>query len=302
LIGRSLPAEEGAPRELVRAFNDRLPFEGTQLRLPTPALEGDWKLSGIPAFSPTDGRFMGFRGIARREGIEDEPPRHDLPPAVADADALRETVHEIKTPLNAIIGFAEIIDGQYLGPAHRNYRSRAAEIAAQARLLLAAIEDLDLAARLQASGQGAASTELAELLPPIAEELGNRALARDVKLRITTALGALRCGVEPDLARRMVRRLLGAAVDAAPDGQLVEVEVKESRRQITLSVTRPASTRHLSDAQVMDPAFQAEGGSDPAQLGLGFALRLVRGLARLASGDLQLTTSDFRLILPIARG
>jgi signal transduction histidine kinase len=55
-----------------------------------------------------------------------------------DAEALRETIHEIKTPLNAIIGFAEIIDGQYLGPAHRNYRQRAAEIVAQARMLLAA--------------------------------------------------------------------------------------------------------------------------------------------------------------------
>ena len=302
LIGRSLPAEEGAPRELVRAFADRLPFDETPLKLPTPALEGDWRLSGIPAFSPTDGRFMGYRGIARREGAAEVLPGGERPAAVPDVDALRETVHEIKTPLNAIIGFAEIIDGQYLGPAHRNYRNRAAEIAAQARMLLVAIEDLDFAARLQAQGQGkAAVAELAEVLPPLAEELGNRALARDVKLRIVTSLGALRCGVEPDLAKRMIQRLLGAAVDAAPDGQLVEVEVKEGGRQIALSVTRPLSTRHLSDSQVMDPSFQAEG-APASQLGLGFALRLVRGLARLAGGDLKLTTAEFQLILPVPRG
>ena len=138
-------------------------------------------------------------------------------------------------------------------------------------------------------------------LPPLAEELGNRALARDVKLRIVTSLGALRCGVEPDLAKRMIQRLLGAAVDAAPDGQLVEVEVKEGGRQIALSVTRPLSTRHLSDSQVMDPSFQAEG-APASQLGLGFALRLVRGLARLAGGDLKLTTAEFQLILPVPRG
>ena len=47
---------------------------------------------------------------------------------LADPDSLRELVHEIKTPLNAIIGFAEIIDGQYLGPADRRYRERAGEI------------------------------------------------------------------------------------------------------------------------------------------------------------------------------
>lgn len=301
LIGRSLPAEEGAPRELVRAFADRLPFDGTPLKLPTPALEGDWRLSGIPAFSPTDGRFMGYRGVARREGMPEVTPSEERPAAIPDVEALRETVHEIKTPLNAIIGFAEIIDGQYLGPAHRNYRSRAAEIASQARMLLAAIEDLDFAARLQAEGQGkTAVAELAEVLPPIAEELGNRALAREVKLRIVTSLGALRCGVEPDLARRMIQRLLGASIDAAPDGQMVEVEVKEGPRQITLSVARPLSTRHLSDVQVMDPSFHAEG-MPSSQLGLGFALRLVRGLARLAGGELSLTTSEFQLMLPAAR-
>jgi signal transduction histidine kinase len=65
---------------------------------------------------------------------------------LTDPDSLRELVHEIKTPLNAIMGFAEIIEGQYLGPADRGYRERAAEIWRQARLLLTAIDDLDFAA------------------------------------------------------------------------------------------------------------------------------------------------------------
>ena len=298
LIGRSLPASEGAPRELVRAFTDRLPFDDTPLTLPTPALEGEWRLSGIPAFSPSDGRFLGFRGIARREGAEIEaPPAHRAIAGGADAEALRETIHEIKTPLNAIIGFAEIIDGQYLGPAHRNYRHRAAEIVAQARTLLAAIEDLDLAAQLQARGESGAVTDLAEVLPPIAEDLGNRALSRDVRLRIVTSLGTLRCGIEPDLARRLLTRLLGAAVDAAPDGQQVEVDVRQTRRRMTISVTRPMSTRQLSDEEVMDPSFQSNGAG-AAKLGLGFALRLVRGLARLAGGDLILTPAEFQLEVP----
>ena len=301
LIGRSLPAEEGAPRELVRAFTDRLPFDDTAVTLPTPALEGGWRLSGIPAFSPTDGRFLGYRGIARREGTDiAEPVAPRSPAAVADAEALRETIHEIKTPLNAIIGFAEIIDGQYLGPAHRNYRQRAAEIVAQARMLLAAIEDLDFAARMQRGEGGEAITDLSEVLPPIAEELGNRAMTRDVRLRIVTSLGSLRCGVEPELARKMLNRLIGAAVEDAPDGQQVEVDVRETRKQMTISVTRPVSTRHLSDDQVMDPSFQGDG-APASRLGLGFALRLVRGLARLAGGDLKLTPAEFQLVLPGAK-
>ncbi len=303
LIGRSLPSEEGAPRALVRAFTDRLPFDDTPVMLPTPALEGEWRLSGIPAFSPSDGRFLGFRGIAIREGAdEDSQPKTSLPRALADADALRETIHEIKTPLNAIIGFAEIIDGQYLGPAHRSYRHRAAEIVAQARMLLAAIEDLDFAARLQGQpAEKSASTDLSEILPPLAEEWGNRALSRDVRLRIVTSLGSLSCALEPELARRLLGRLLGAAVEAAPDGQQVDVDVREGKKVLTISITRPASTQNLSDAQITDPAFQVEGAEGSMPLGLGFALRLVRGLAQLAAGSLRLTPGEFQLVLPVSK-
>ena len=303
LIGRSLPSEEGAPRALVRAFTDRLPFDDTPVNLPTPALEGEWRLSGIPAFSPSDGRFLGYRGIAVREGTEEAPPQKSaLPAAMADADTLRETIHEIKTPLNAIIGFAEIIDGQYLGPAHRNYRHRAAEIVSQARMLLAAIEDLDFAARLQAQPtEKGVSTDLAEILPLLAEEWGNRAMARDVRLRIVTSLGQLRCALEPELARRLLGRLLGAAVESTPDGEQVDVDVKEGKKALTISVTRPKSTRQLSDTQIMDPAFQVDGAEGASPLGLGIALRLVRGLALLAAGSLRLTPGEFQLILPIAK-
>jgi len=303
LIGRSLPTEDGAPRELVRAFTDRLPFDDTPLKLPTPALEGEWRLSGIPAFSPADGRFLGYRGIARREGVEAEPekPFVSPPAAIMDAETLRETIHEIKTPLNAIIGFAEIIDGQYLGPAHRNYRHRASEIVTQARILLAAIEDLDFAARLQGQADPHETvSDLGDILPPLAEELGNRALSRDVRLRIVTSLESLRCSIEPELARRLLSRLLGAAVDAAPDGQLVEVDVRKARGALTVSVTRPAMMRQLTDEQIMDPSFQSDGESS-SRLGLGFALRLVRGLARLAAGELRLTPAEFQLLLPGAK-
>ncbi len=221
---------------------------------------------------------------------------------MADADTLRETIHEIKTPLNAIIGFAEIIDGQYLGPAHRNYRHRAAEIVSQARMLLAAIEDLDFAARLQGQpAEKGASTDLAEILPPLAEEWGNRALSRDVRLRIVTSLGSLRCALEPELARRLLGRLLGAAVESAPNGQQVDVDVREGKKTLTISVTRPESTRQLSDPQIMDPAFQVEGAEGASPLGLGFTLRLVRGLAQLAAGSLRLTPADFQLILPASK-
>jgi hypothetical protein len=148
LVGRSIArAEEGegVAAEVERAFAVRAPFRDSALTLSGEGpVAGQWKISGIPAFDPTDGRFAGYRGIALRETAAGQPPvSSGRGPALADPNSLRELVHELKTPLNAIMGFAEIIDGEYLGPADRNYRTRAAEIVAQARLLLSAIDDLD---------------------------------------------------------------------------------------------------------------------------------------------------------------
>ena len=81
-------------------------------------------------------------------------------------------MHEIKTPLNAIIGFAEIIDGQYLGPADYRYRERAAEIVAQARILLTAIDDLDFAAKVHSShGHEAQRTNIGDLVERLTPSL-----------------------------------------------------------------------------------------------------------------------------------
>jgi signal transduction histidine kinase len=306
LIGRSLPGDEGAPRELVRAFTDRLPFEGTPITLPAPALEGEWRLSGIPAFSPVDGRFLGYRGIARREGDADR----EQPPSLSsdrtlggDADALRETIHEIKTPLNAIIGFAEIIDGQYLGPAHSSYRERAAEIVSQARMLLAAIEDLDFAARLKGRGPGAGETAaLADIIPPIAEDWVKLASGRGVQLRISPLNGQARLKLDSDLANRLLTRFVGAVIESAATGEMIRIDTGEGRGKLSISVTRPASTAQLGESQLLDPAYTAAGDGEGARLGLSFALRMVRGLARLAGGDLRLNQAEMTLILPIARG
>ena len=305
LIGRSLPGEDGADRRLIRAFADRMPFDGAPLALPQPALPGEWKLSGIPAFSPVDGRFLGYRGIARRdEEGDDEPlPAIAMPGMATDADALRETIHEIKTPLNAIIGFAEIIDGQYLGPAHRNYRLRAAEIVAQARVLLAAIEDLDFAARMQgARATTGAATALDALFAPLAEELMARAAARDIGVRLMPPAPGTRAALEADLAERLIRRFFGAVIDAAAPGEQLRGSIGAARGKCVLTISRPGATLHLGERQLLDPAFHTPEEGEGSRLGLGFALRLVRGLARLAGGDLAFTPSDFALSFPLAKG
>src|SRR5439155_2390895 len=220
LIGRSIARQQEndgdrVDADVVRAFAIRAPFRDALLRVGGAGpVTGDWKISGVPAFEPSEGRFAGYRGVALRDvpaaPVATTPPRA-VPDVLSDPDSLRELVHEIKTPLNAIMGFAEIIEGQYLGPADRGYRERAAEIGRQARLLLTAIDDLDFAAKVHsAKGSAPERVDLAALVDRAARELRDRAGKRGVELGVVPARGEVPAAIEPELADRLLFRLFGA--------------------------------------------------------------------------------------------
>jgi signal transduction histidine kinase len=306
LIGRTLARvedESGArvDEEAVRAFAMRAPFRDANFRLPGEGLvSGDWKISGVPAFEPADGRFAGYRGIALRD-VPAPPPEAEASEVFADPDSLRELVHEIKTPLTAIIGFAEIIDGQYLGPADRRYRERAAEIVGQARLLLGAIDDLDFAAKIHsAASADARRAEMGDQLDALAPTLRELASARGVDLEIARHPRMPLCAVEPELADRLLYRLSSAVIEQAGAGERLRLALEDAKGACRFSISRPAALRGISDAQLFDTrgGEAVEGAGDT--LGVGFSLRLVRGLARIAGGDLHTSPAGIALVLPAA--
>ena len=263
------------------------------------ALDGEWSATGVPAFDPATGRFLGYRGLARR--IDGAPPvtRPASQPRETDLDALREMVHEIKTPLNAIIGFAEIIDGQYLGPAHRRYRDRAAQIVGQARQLLEAVEDLDFAAKLRADrSRGVGGSRLADIFPPIAEDLQRCLKKGGGLLEVDIEDERLRCALSPALAERLARRLLLSLCEHVGQNEPFRIAVSSEVGMALLVIVRPRSLDGLEETRLVDPAFDPRDGHETSSIGLGFGLRLVRGLAKVAGGDLRIDAHRLTLALP----
>ena len=301
LIGRSIAKPQigdgdRVDQEVVRAFAMRAPFRDAQLTVASGGpVSGDWKISGVPAFDPSDGRFAGYRGVALRDVPVPAaaPVPEAVPDVLSDPDSLRELVHEIKTPLNAIIGFAEIIEGQYLGPADRGYRDRAAEIVRQARLLLTAIDDLDFAAKLHsAGGTSRERLDLNALIDREAGELRRIAGGRGVELDVQRARGDVTAAVQPELADRLLFRLFGALVDRSERGERLQLSVEQASDGARISLTRPDALRRTSDAELLDTPRGGEAGQG------SFRLRLARGLARIAGGDLLGNRDSFSLVFP----
>lgn len=302
LIGRSIARaqEQDGDRvseELARAFAMRAPFRDAMLAVAGEGpVAGDWKVSGVPAFEPTDGRFAGYRGIALRDMQAAPEVPEPAGPELPDPDSLRELVHEIKTPLNAIIGFAEIIDGQFLGPADRGYRERAADIVAQARLLLGAIDDLDFAAKVHSPGvSGASKVDLAELFASAAQSFRELAGERGVTIELPKLRQSAIAAVEPELMDRLLYRLTSAVIDRAQAGERIRLSVERSGERWRVAITRPTALRGAGGTMLSDASA---AGGDRGDEAAALQLRLVRGLARVAAGDLAMTATNFTLFFP----
>ncbi|QIL02393.1 HAMP domain-containing histidine kinase [Sphingomonas sinipercae] len=295
VIGRTIAerSEGIAEPAIERAFALRVPFRDAAIELaPGSELGGWWTVSGTPAFEPASGRFAGYRGVAERQeaAAEAAPAQQALP---RDPDSLRELVHEIKTPLNAIIGFAEMIQGQYLGPASDVYRGRSQDIVTQARMLLGAVEDLDMAAKLCSPRAGECpEVHLGAAVEQLIAAIRDEAALRGAELEASRATGEINVRIDPQLLERLILRMCAAVIGCAEVGERLRLAVDRDNGNCIVSISRPEAIRDAGEDQL----FGASGEG----MASGYWLRLARMLARMSGGDVVADADRIALQFPRA--
>ena len=302
LIGLSLDfgAAPGAARfdgVAAGALRHRGPFRDARLVIGGDSdAAGEWCVSGVPAFDHATGRFTGYRGTARR------PRRDERAEPVATRDAgvaqLRQLVHELRTPAGAIAGFAEMIEAQLLGPVPPVYRDRAGAILNHSRDLVAVIDDLDLAARIDGDALDlrADSVALRPVLDVIAADLASLCALRGTLLEIEPT--DLSVSGDRRAVERLLARLLATLVSAGEPEESIYVRMGlEGDGHVAIVLDRPAAL----DAWPGDSVFDViDDDGDQSLLGTGFALRLARNLASELGGTLVFGTATLTLRLPAA--
>ncbi len=312
LIGMSIAqpppfANAGPDGHVAGAFRHRTAFRNARFTIEAGSLEGEWRMSAIPYFHQQTGRFLGYRGNARR------PHLHEVTATAASpngpfgqglrGDSLRELVHELRTPLNAILGFAEIIDHQLFGPVSAQYRALAQDVVADAHQLLGTFDDLDLASRMERGDLEArpAAVDPAELLLGLAARFSDHGAAGRLQIAAEDDLPPLR--LDRVQAERMFQHLLRAILSVAAPGEVIRGEcwhdVGHGRDAIVFAVDRPAALRGMEETDMFDPGYGPDGEwPDAPLLGIGFSLRLVRNLAKSGKGNFVIEDDRFALVLP----
>jgi signal transduction histidine kinase len=275
------------------AFVRQAPFRDVEVS----GADVGWRLAGVPFFDRGSGRFLGYRGTAARVAPA------GLFGTAASADALAKVAHEVRSPLNAIMGFAQMIESETLGAAPEPYRRRAGAILDNAHRLLGALDDLTDAARLDRGHWPVAPepVDAALLVERIAERHRALGAARAVGVAATSAPGVPPALADPRSLDRALKRLLAAVLAVAESGETLLLGAQRAGADVRLFLTRPGSLDDLSSEQLYETADAARDGATAPLLGLGFGLRLVRQLAEAMGGSFAIEPHRFTLTLPAAR-
>ncbi|MEM8726572.1 MAG: histidine kinase dimerization/phospho-acceptor domain-containing protein, partial [Pseudomonadota bacterium] len=303
VIGTKLvaPRRLGSPdgeSDFERAFFRRQPIAQANVSLNgAEAIAGDWIVDAQPRFT-TDGNFSGYLGRFRRPA---EPEGAGSTQATREADRIRQLLHELRTPVTAVQGYAEVIQQQLFGPAPHEYRALAAAIAADAAHILAGFEELDRLARLE-TGMAEVESGETDLV----------ALTSATIAQLETVLGPRMAGIsldyvddEPltvamdrDETEGLIWRLLATLGGGCASGELLACTLTSDHDMVRLTCEVP---KQLMDE---DNIFTADAKPIAATVnaglfGAGFALRLARAEARSAGGGLAHEGEQVTLLLPL---
>jgi len=309
LIGISLadmaePGGYGVDGQAAGACRQRAQFRDAHLEVPgSGEASGAWLISANPLFNPGDGRFLGYRGVARRPEANPAGSTKLLGGGLSP-DSVRQLAHELRTPLNAIRGFGEMIESRLLGPVAQHYSEVAHKIVRDASRLMGVIDDLDSAARLETGDWpettgSADGIDLGEILESVAMELRPLSDEHGARIRVGVGRHLPRAQADYLTCRRLVSRLLSASIELAQKGEELTARLESGSGGIAFHVDRPSRIAGFSADQIVATASVGdEAGPGDLALGLGFTMRLIDAMARRAGGNLEIARDRFSLLLP----
>jgi signal transduction histidine kinase len=239
----------------------------------------------------------------------------------AKSEFLANMSHEIRTPINAIIGYADLLEAGIPDPPSSAQRGYIDRIKASGTHLSGLVDDLLDIAGIEA-GQLRLFTSVAS-----ASDAVQRAVAaihpaaerKHIALRVDGTDAAFYHG-DPKRVEQVVLNLLSNAVKFTPQGGSIDIDCAidaaplpeileryDAMREWTSITVRDTGCGIPPDRtrEIFEPFVQGDGGYTREHGGAGLGLSISRNLARLMGGDVTVRStvgvgSEFTLWLPRA--
>jgi PAS domain S-box-containing protein len=289
-----------------------------------------WAYVTLTALRDPDGRLVGFSKVTRdftaRRAVEaairvraHAPP--DAQRLLDEANRQKLLVasisHEVRAPLNALLGYVSLLEAEVGGPERRQLHL--SRVKQNAEHLLAIISDILDFSRAQ-SGSLAMTAAVHRLRTAVQDAIGSveaTATARGVSLvnAVSGAAGDLPYLGDEGRVRQILVNLVSNAIKFTDAGGQITVSggTGETVQSAELSGSGPWIYIRVEDtgrgipadriATIFEPFEQSQ--TEDQQRGTGLGLSISRQLARLMGGDITVRSqvgsgSTFTLWLPIA--
>jgi signal transduction histidine kinase/CheY-like chemotaxis protein len=221
------------------------------------------------------------------------------------SEFLARMSHDLRTPLNAVIGFADLLLTRQVGPLSDKQERYLGHVANAGRHLMVLINDILDITRVEA-GKLEIHPELCHV-PTILEEtlalFRSQALARRITLavEIGTPLGDLMA--DRIRLQQILHNLVSNAVKFTPEGGIVTVTARQIGLELELSVRDTGVGIPPEDHQRIFEVYQQVGSAEGRQKGTGLGLAITKRLVELHGGTIRVESapgqgSTFTVRLP----
>ena len=243
----------------------------------------------VAVLAPDTGPALEVRlreAEAAREHAEEE--------SRAKSQFLASVSHELRTPLNAIIGFSDVMKARLFGPMPARYAEYADLIHESGQHLMELIGDVLDMSKIEADRY-----ELVRERFDIDEVVGlavkmMRLQAEEAGITLSVKRNDPPVPVVGDrkALRQILLNLLSNAVKFTPKGGAIVVMARPSGGQLVLAVGDSGVGIDPEDARRLgQPYQQAPNARDIEKRGTGLGLSLVRALAHLHGGQMNIASS-----------
>lgn len=292
--GASLTRVAELPAALVQAIDTAEPAAPEPV-LQEVVLDDGTELELILArlAAPAAGAVVTMRDVTEQRRLER-----------ARRDLVANVSHELKTPLAAIKGLLELVQGPRVGPERRQEFLEL--MSGEADRLQRLVEEQLQLARLDSGGLPLERErfDLDAMADGVVASRRALAEADGKRLRAVAASGPVAVHADPARVEQILLILLDNALRHTPSGGSVDVVVGREGPMATMAVVDTGEGIPLQDQPfVFDRFYRGDRSREGRSAGLGLAI--ARGLARAHGGAIDLVSapgagSTFTLRLPAA--
>lgn len=196
--------------------------------------------------------------------------------------------HDLKTPLNAILGYADMMRAQVRGPLPEAYADYPGIIHESGQDLLLLVDDILDLAKANADRQRLEPepVDLIASAQSIVRQLENQAERAGVKLKIKSD-SEVWAEADARAVRQIWQNLVSNAIKYSNKGGTVTLDAFEAGGAAVLSVIDRGAGMSENDLQKVTEPF-SQGGNSRGRAGTGLGLAVVRSFAELHGGQLTL--------------